>query len=249
MPVTKPGYRQIMVKFSCYSLKVNLSNNQAFNLNNVDPEDLDDVLVKIERSFNISLEDTSFKDVKTFGKLCDIVVEKVKQTNNESCTTQQAFYKIRNAINTTIAAPKELVKPQTKLEDIFPRDNRIVVITEIEKEMGFQLNLLQPKQGIITAFAFILIASLAGFFFQPVMAALGLIVALSGFALAGRFGKELKVKTLGDLAEKVAKEHHLKCKRDAATVNRAEIAQKVKELFTKDLYLEPAVLTRDAKFN
>lgn len=238
-----------MVKFSCYSLKVNLNNNQAFNLNNVDPEDLDDVLVKIERSFNISLEDTSFKDVKTFGKLCDVVIEKVKQTNNESCTTQQAFYKIRNAINSTIAAPKELVKPQTKLEDIFPRDNRIVVITEIEKEIGFQLNLLQPKQGIITAFALILLASLTGFFFQPVMATLGLIVAISGFALAGRFGKELKVKTLGDLAEKVAREHYLKCRRNAATVNRAEISQKLKKLFTSELYLEPSVLSREARFN
>ena len=134
-----------MVKFSCYSLKVNLSNNQAFNLNNGDPEDLDDVLVKIERSFNISLEDTSFKDVKTFGKLCDIVVEKVKQTNNDSCTTQQAFYKIRNAINSTISPPKELIKPQTRLADIFPRDNRLEVIAEIEKEMGFKINLIDFK--------------------------------------------------------------------------------------------------------
>ncbi|WP_184550698.1 hypothetical protein [Mucilaginibacter sp. FT3.2] len=234
-----------MVKFSYYSLKVNLNNNQAFNLQNIDPEDLDNVLVKIERSFNISLEDTSVKDVKTFGKLCDIVVEKVKHVNNESCTTQHAFYKIRSAINCTITAPKELVKPQTKLEDIFPRDNRIVVINEIEREMGFQLNLLQPKQGVIAAFAFILMASLAGFFFQPILAFFGLAVALSGFALAGKFGKELKVKTLGDLAEKVAKEHHLKCKREAATVNRTEVAQKVKEIFGHNLILESG----GAKFN
>jgi acyl carrier protein len=229
-------------------LKINLNNNQEFNLNSVDPDDLGDVLVKIERSFNISFEDTSVHDVKTFGKLCDIVVEKVKHVNNESCTTQQAFYKIRNAINSTVSAPREMVKPQTKLEDIFPRDNRVVVINEIEREMGFQLNLLEPKQGVLAFFGFVLAASLAGFFFQPVMAVLGLIMALSGFALAGKFGKELKVKTLGDLAEKVAKEHHLKCKRDASLVNRAEVAQKVKELFTAQVYLEP-VLSRDTKFN
>lgn len=238
-----------MVKFSYYSLKVNLNNNQAFNLQNVDPEDLGDVLVKIERSFNISLEDTSVRDVKTFGKLCDIVVDKVRHVHNESCTTQQAFYKIRNAINCTVTAPREMVKPQTRLEDIFPRDNRVVVINEIEREMGFQLNLLQPKQGIIGLFAFVLVASLAGFFFQPAVAAFGLIIAVTGLALAGRFGKELKVKTLGDLAEKVAKEHHLKCKRDAATINSTEVAQKVKDIFDRNLFLEPAVLTRDAKFN
>ena len=109
--------------------------------------------------------------------------------------------------------------------------------------------MLEPKQGVIAAFAFILAASVAGFFFQPIMACFGLAIALSGLALAGKFGKELKVKTLGDLAEKVAKEHHLKCKREASTVNRAEVAQKVKELFTSGQYTEPSGLTRNATFN
>jgi acyl carrier protein len=230
-------------------LRVTTNNAQAINLNNVDPEDIGDVLVKIEKSFNIRLDDTETKDVKTFGKLCDIVVEKVKQTNHDSCTTQQAFYKIRNAINSTISPPKELIKPQTKLADIFPRDTRLQVIAEIEKEMGFKINLLQPRQGIVGTFAFVLLASLSGFFFQqPVMALAGMLIATTGLMLAGKFGKELKVKTLGDLAEKVAREHYLKCRRDTATVNRAEISQKIKELFTAELYMEPSVLTRDAKF-
>jgi len=229
-------------------LRVTSNNIQAFNLNNVDPEDIGDVLVKIERSFNIRLDDTSCKDVKTFGKLCDIVVEKVKQTNNDSCTTQQAFYKIRNAINSTISPPKELIKPQTKLADIFPRDTRLQVIAEIEREMGFKINLLQPKQGIVGTFIFVLAASAVGFFYQPVMAFIGALIAITGLMLAGKFGKELKVKTLGDLAEKVAREHYIKCRRDASTVNRNEVSQKIKELFTADLYLEPSVLTRDAKF-
>ena len=229
-------------------MKVNSNSTQAFNLNNVDPEEIGDVLVKIERSFNIRLDDTSCKDVRTFGKLCDIVVEKVKQTNNDSCTTQQAFYKIRNAINSTISPPKELIKPQTKLADIFPRDTRLQVIAEIEREMGFKINLLQPKQGIIGTFIFVLLASAVGFFYEPTMAFAGVIVAITGLMLAGKFGKELKVKTLGDLAEKVAREHYIKCRRDASTVNRNEISQKIKELFTADLYLEPSVLTRDAKF-
>ena len=229
-------------------MRVTSNNTQAFNLNNVDPEEIGDVLVKIERSFNIRLDDTSCKDVKTFGKLCDIVVEKVKQTNNDSCTTQQAFYKIRNAINSTISPPKELIKPQTKLADIFPRDTRLQVIAEIEREMGFKINLLQPKQGIVGTFIFVLAASAVGFFYQPVMAFIGALIAITGLMLAGKFGKELKVKTLGDLAEKVAREHYIKCRRDASTVNRNEISQKIKELFTADLYLEPSVLTRDAKF-
>ena len=100
----------------------------------------------------------------------------------------------------------------------------------------------------VGTFIFVLAASAVGFFYQPIMAFIGALVAVTGLMLAGKFGKELKVKTLGDLAEKVAREHYIKCRRDASTVNRTEISQKIKELFTADLYLEPSVLTRDAKF-
>ncbi|WP_431199524.1 hypothetical protein ACRQ5D_10295 [Mucilaginibacter sp. P25] len=60
-------------------MKVNTANGQEISLKSVDPEDMDDVLVKIEKSFNISLNDTSVNDVQNFGKLCDVVVEKVKK--------------------------------------------------------------------------------------------------------------------------------------------------------------------------
>jgi ABC-type uncharacterized transport system permease subunit len=60
-------------------LKVNTANGQEINFKNVEPGDMDGVLVKIEKSFNISLNDTSVNDVQNFGKLCDVVVEKVKK--------------------------------------------------------------------------------------------------------------------------------------------------------------------------
>jgi hypothetical protein len=51
-----------------------------------------------------------------------------------------------------------------------------------------------------------------------------------GLKLAGRFGKEMHVKTIGDLAEKIAREHYLKCRRDASTVNKNEVSEKLRQL-------------------
>lgn len=239
-----------MVSLSEFVLKINLKNdNQAINLHNIDPEDIDDVLLKIQRSFDIRFEQEDLDHVKTFGNLCDAVVKKLKHRHSDNyCTTQHAFYMLRNAINVSVDVNKEFVKPQTKLNDIFPRDTRLQVIAEVENEMGFKMNLLKPKPAIVFIFSLILGASFIGFFFFPVIAGIGAVLAIAGLVLAGKFGKEMPVKTLGDLAEKISREHYRNCRRNANTVNRHEIAEKVKQLFTHELYLEPQVVRRGAKF-
>ncbi|WP_374948534.1 hypothetical protein [Mucilaginibacter sp.] len=230
-------------------MKLNLkSNTNAINLNDFDAEDIGDILLKIEKYFHINFTDTDLKGIKTFGALCDLVVDKVKQHHSDSCTTQQAFYKLRNAIDAKNTVDRSELKPQTKLCELFPRDNRIEVVADIETEMGFHMNLLQPKQWIVWAFGLLLLASVAVTFYSEIIGYIGGGVAIFGLVLAGKFGKELKVKTLGDLSEKIAREHHLKCRRDASTVNRAEVNQKIKELFADYLDVEPAALTKTARF-
>ena len=227
-------------------MKVNLKNTPVVNLSNIDPEDVGDVLLKIERSFNIRFTENDLTHIKTFGALCDMVVDKVKQVQSDSCTTQQAFYKLRNAINAKKPIEKCDLKPQTKLCELFPRDNRIEIVADLENEMGLHMNLLRPKPGVVWAFTIALILSITLSFVFGVAGYIGLVISIAGLILAGKFGKELKVKTLGDLSEKIAREHYLKCRRDASTVNRAEVAEKVKELFSG--YLDSEPFKKEARF-
>jgi hypothetical protein len=230
-------------------LKVNLKNNTpVVNLSSIDPEDVSDVLLKIERSFNIRFTDEDLTHIKTFGALCDLVVEKVKLVQADSCTTQQAFYKLRSAINAKKPVEKCDLKPQTKLCELFPRDNRIEVVADMEAEMGLHVNLLQPKQWIVYGFAGLLLAAIALSFYNNIVGFILAGIAITGLILAGKFGKELKVKTLGDLAEKIAREHHISCRRNASSVNRNDVAEKVKELFADYLDVEPAALRKEARF-
>ncbi|MCO5936585.1 hypothetical protein NAF17_13650 [Mucilaginibacter sp. RB4R14] len=229
-------------------MKVSLKNTPVVNLSNIDPEDVSDVLLKIERSFNIRFTDEDLTHVKTFGAMCDMVVNKVKQVQSDSCTTQQAFYKLRNAINAKKPIEKCDLKPQTKLCELFPRDNRIEVVADLENEMGLHMNLLRPKPGVVWAFSVALLASVTVSFMFGIIGYIGMVISITGLILAGKFGRELKVKTLGDLSEKIAREHFLKCRRDASTVNRAEVADKVKELFADYLHVEPTSLRKEARF-
>ena len=229
-------------------MKINFKNTTVVNISDIDPKSISDVLLRIERTFNIRFADEDLTHVKTFGALCDVVVEKVKQVQSDSCTTQQAFYKLRNAINAKKPIQKCELKPQTKLCELFPRDNRIEVVADLETEMGFHVNLLQPKRWIVYAFAGLLLAAIALSFFSNIAGFIAAGIAIAGLLLAGKFGKELKVKTLGDLAEKIAREHYLSCRRNASTVNRADVAEKVKGIFGDYLAPQASSFKKEARF-
>jgi hypothetical protein len=49
-----------------------MTDLDTYELFNVDPDEISDVLVKIQKSFGFQFGDTELKDVKTFGELCDI---------------------------------------------------------------------------------------------------------------------------------------------------------------------------------
>jgi len=76
----------------------------------------------------------------------------------------------------------------------------------------------------------------------------GLSIEITGSLIANRFGKEFSVKTVGQVAEKMARENYVRSRRNPKTANRPEIILKLKELFSQELNLDPSVLTREATF-
>ncbi|HEY4209188.1 MAG TPA: hypothetical protein VGM31_20325 [Puia sp.] len=89
-------------------------------LKNIDPDDVSDVLKKVEKTLEFSFGDNDLESVRTFGELLDIITSKVQGEDADDCTTQLVFYKLRNAIGATLATDKRLIKPGTSLEALFP---------------------------------------------------------------------------------------------------------------------------------
>jgi len=225
-----------------------MTDLDTFELCNIDPEDISDVLVKVEKSFGFKFGDTELKDTKTFGELCDIIISKVQGDNSNDCTTQQAFYKLRNAIADTLLIDKNGITPDTDLQKLFPKIIRRQSLKAIDEHLGFKTKILRPKHSITGTLAIIFIVSLIGLFVSWQAGLIGLTASIIAMTIATKLGNEIDLLTVGQFADKLSREHYLKSRRISTTVNRKEIEQKIKDLFIADLGLEEHQLTRQASF-
>jgi len=226
-----------------------MSVTTTIGLKNIDPDDISDVLVKVEKSFGFKFGDTELKDVKTFGELCDIITAKVQGDNVNDCTTQQGFYKLRSAIAATQLIDKNFITPVTNLQQLFPRHNRRQKIKDLQNELGMPVDILDIKAWLGWTIFIGIIVSLIMFFFKWQFALSGLAIFIAvGWTANKSFAKEFELATVGQLTEKLARENYLKSRRSSSTINRNEIAEKIKDFFSKELDLEEEALTRQATF-
>ena len=224
-------------------------SNENIGLENIDPLDISDLLSKLEVSFHIKFDTPALKQVQTFGDLCDLIGNMVEGRNTNDCTTQQAFYKIREAIIETQQYDKEALKTDTSLEELFPRKQRRQQVKKFERILGLKTQVLQMKDWLLSLLMLILLASFIALFFSWQIGIVGIVLSVIGINISHKLGKELDLKTVGQLAKKISREHYNKVRRNPTTINRIEITQKVKELFKEDLDLEDSALTREARFS
>lgn len=107
-----------------------------YRLNNIDPDDISEILKKVERSFNFTFAHNELKDISTFGELCAHIHAKVEGRHVSDCTTQQAFYKIRQAIAKNQALDERTITPRTRLEHLYPPKGRRKNIRLMKKHLG-----------------------------------------------------------------------------------------------------------------
>lgn len=221
-------------------------NEKIYQLNNVDPDDISDALIKIQRSFNITLDYKELKNITAFGPLCDLVISKIDSEQEETYTTQRAFYVLRNAIASATGINKCDISTHSKLGKLFPKEGRLEAIAKVEDVLGFRINLLKPKQWIVSIFALTFITSGIFCFYNLFAGVAGLLTSAVALKLAGKFGKEMHLKTVGDLACKISRESSSKMRRN--TISKNQVEQKLRELFVNDLELQPVMLTQRTTF-
>jgi hypothetical protein len=205
---------------------------------NTESEDIEDVLKIVEQSYDISFAVNELAHVRTFGELCDHIITKIKLQDADDCTTQQAFYKLRETIAVSNQIDKNSIHSETTLTSVFPRQNRRKQIAEIENKLGLKLKALRPKHLITWTLAILCLGSIIGLFFNWKFGLIGFVSSLLLFKLASLTAKEFNEKTVGQLARKMSQENYLMSRRNATTVNRKEIAKKIEELFIRTLGLE-----------
>ena len=224
--------RQGLGWWGCYCKikNENMKDSRLIELNTYDSEDIDDVLIKIKKSFGLKFERNEFAHVKTFGDIYDVISAKIKGEDVLDCTTQQAFYKLKEAIH-QVRGNEIQIFPTTRLDSLFPKKDRKPALRRIENDLGQRLNILGPKNYIKVIIFILIIASLVEFFFNWKYALYGLGFSVAAGKVAGWLGKEFEVKTIEDVVKKMVTGNYRKSRRHPATVNRKEIDGLVMALF------------------
>lgn len=219
-----------------------------FGLENIDSEDMCELLVKVEKSFDVKFGDTELINILTFGELCDHITTKIQLDNSDDCTMQQAFYKLRNSILVTQELQNKTITPDTLLVNLLPRQGRLIATKRIERHLGFKLSILRPPHFVTGILSVIFVASIVVLFFNWQIGLEGLAFSIGGLWFSRKIGKELDMETVGQVAEKMTHENYLKARRNQTTFNKSEIEKVLTDWFSEDLGIDKSKLTRQAKF-
>ena len=227
---------------------------EAHNLG-IDSEDLGfDIFPAIEKSFGFEFEQADFTDVRTYGDLCALVRARLPGAAATDCTSQQAFYKLRQALVSHTAANN--VSPATTLAEIFPtqRVQRRLAAAAIEQQLGMKLRLLGMPSTVEVAGTILAICaflfSLIGSFFLGIS---GFLIGLAGLAVTrivfdvgNHFGSTLRYPTVRDVVLTMSSTYYRQSRRDPSTVNPQEITDRLNYLFVDMAGVELAELMPDA---
>lgn len=221
---------------------------RKIELKNIDPLDIEDLLLKIEFSFGIEFFENELKHIKTFGEFCEYVENKVELENTNDCTSQQAFYKLRNALSEILKKDKEEIHPNLLIEKTIPKNNRKKIIKQLEEKIDFELNILIVPEWILSILFLILFGFIITLFFFFEFGVLGIIFTLLCYWISGKFALKYEFKTLGQIAEKMIRKNYLKSRKNSKTINRNEIRKVLTDIFSNELFIEKSELGNEAIF-
>lgn len=217
-------------------------------LKNIDAEDLENFLVRVETSFDIQFVGSELVHITTLGHLCDYIVDKIQLDYDGDCTSQQAFYKLRDAISSTLQLDNKTISPDFALTDLLPQKSRRSNIQKLESYLGFKLNILRPPKWVTEILYIVLIASLFGLIYDRQIGLLGVVFSFAGLWFANKIGNELDLETVGQVAEKMTRENYLKSRRNPLTFNKKEVEKVINDWFSDYFKINRSKLNRDTIF-
>lgn len=201
-------------------------------------ENMEDCIYDLEKMYNFKFENNDLENVKSFEEFCDLIIEKINLKNEESCTSQQAFYKLRESLIEAKIIEKGNLKTETELKILFPRKKRKALIEKVENELNFKLDILKAPDFITMPLFIIGIVSFILLFFYWKIAIIGLSISFFGFYLCKRFGNELYLKTVKELVEKITSENYLKVRRDKNTINQKELKEIITNWVSENSFID-----------
>ena len=211
------------------------------------------IISEVEDEFEIEVSDHDAARSGTVGQLADAVHARLRQNPEDPCPSPHGFYVIRKQLMGRLGLPRSAVRPDTRLEELFPRSTRPAAWRELIRSLSGQssdrADLVRSCRLNLTVFLLLpALAFLVTISLVPLhLSWLGILLALGVARLADRLTASFKtefphdVYRVGDLIRFVAT-------LDSKVWSREEVLERVRNLTVEELGLHPDQVTLEARW-
>jgi acyl carrier protein len=108
-----------------------------------------ELLIAVERSFKIAIEDAEAVNARTPGQLLAVIMSKLDSGTGGGCLSSHAFYRIRSALVKVTGLPRRAIGPATRTESLWPPDRRRAAWNSVAREVGVDLPPLERPHWLV----------------------------------------------------------------------------------------------------
>lgn len=209
-----------------------------------------ELLLAIEEEFQITLSDEEAYECTTPDRVTSLVFSKLRKSVQEPCPSMYGFYVLRKALMEYFSLPREKIKPELRLEDIFSRKDRLFIWKKFLKYLSSGKTLYAPLTRpiwVVRLMYMLLVITFIACLLELENVALALIFTFfvgviyhAGTSfLAIEFPNN--ISTVGDLTRLIATS-------DTSIWKRDEVYKTVKKLVSEQLGVREELIKPDSHF-
>jgi hypothetical protein len=217
-----------------------------------------DQIEKLCQGFGLEVDWSDFAGVRTFGDLCDTICVTVAWRYRDGGRLQQVFHKLRKAIADVTGVNNVDIKPDTRFEELFPRNGRRRLVRQLETELGFRLHMLEARRWISVTLVLVMIVSFFSILLWWQIGLAGFLTGFFGFWVGVWSGREFRYPTVDELAMELMQNGFIFARKKparggarfgevAGCTSPEAIMKLIEDTFRRELQLAPQELRRDVE--
>ena len=220
-----------------------------------------ELLIAVEESFAIRIENEEAEQAQTVGALHELVMSKLQPARSQDCLSSHAFYRLRAALQDRLGLSRNQVVPKAEMESLVPHLNRRAQWGSIASSLGMKLpDLCRPVWFAIGASIlllgmslFAIVGGLLGYVPSLEAWCLGLGV-IPGYWLGERLSAPLATHfpsdclTAGSTAQSILHMNFEKLSSECASWTPDEVMETLRTIIVEHLAVTPEQVVPHATF-
>ena len=228
--------------------------------------DLVELVIEIEETFQIKVEDDQAARMRTVGDVADYIVARLPDRASETCLSAAVFYRLRRSLTELVGANRRAVAPRVETASLLPIDRRRASWLQISTQLGWRFPPLERPAWVTRLLTLVVVvgylSTVMGLrWIDPVLRdhwGIAAVAAIPAWILVARwcarFSRPLATvlprgcETLGGLSSRLLHLNLGTISRELDATDREIVWSVLRGLVVEALGVKPEQVTREARF-